>query len=940
MTRNTDRCGLEDREKEKEEEEEGNVEKKKKIKLHRDIPNTYERASHEAFLKHMSEQLALYNKVAVISLAELAGKEHVIGDAFLAHVLEYNSPDVIYITFDFHEYCRGMRFENVSILTDGIKDIIKDMRYTWLDTKGAICEQRGVFRVNCVDCLDRTNVVQTAVARIVMETQFRKLGLLPPEETLPSSCRKIYQQIWANNGDVISRQYAGTAALKGDYTRTGERKFSGLMKDGVNSANRYYLRFRDAYRQAAIDLTLGQPVSPALLAPTLEISGGDAIDGRDGEEEDEEDDAREREENARTMIEDCKRMLIVEPEYCLGAWGLVNATPGDSDSDQLDMDIILLLSQRSVYVCWYDDEEEQVTRYQRIYLEDVDRIEIGMEPAVFKSKHQVMRLTYHHQADEGLYHMFRVPSSRLFNNKATAVQSAEEIKESLRLVADTFRSAQEIMSIQLEIVEKQKLDRRKAAPHPDVMDIHQQQQENSLACIQLPRDVSTELRHGVEPPLNPSHLQLNVNSGASQPAAPSRPKSPLEYLSSLPKQGLVSAFSKVGGSSGGGGGGRVGGAGRGGGGGDVSKASTNSVSRFLSKPNLKVHLQNMDVLRRIKDVSFTSKSERSTRGAAGVFAADDVGEQYDSGIDVPDREGVSGRERPVSESESHAEVVLDGCGILASSPKQVLLSSIQLQAEGKGKHRLSQSDSPSCQSPLSAGGAEKPTASGSGLKEEKPGGNSFSYPELPPDHPADQIVNQDVRKPQVEGNDTSNEEERSQVPHSTEKEQIESKENVIGKQEKQSTDENGLEADLEDAFCAIEAEGVHEILSRCHQLHHPLMKTSHSETSLTAMTAQAFGGGMVDGAAAPDPSLMSRLKLKMTSLSRPLVGTRAGGPGLASHTAASGQTDGGGNSSGLNDAPIHTKTHIRKSQRAMDVFEQLLKEKLPTMECKSRFIFI
>ena len=34
-----------------------------------------------------------------------------------------------------------------------------------------ICEQNGVFRINCVDCLDRTNVVQTAIARIVMETQ-------------------------------------------------------------------------------------------------------------------------------------------------------------------------------------------------------------------------------------------------------------------------------------------------------------------------------------------------------------------------------------------------------------------------------------------------------------------------------------------------------------------------------------------------------------------------------------------------------------------------------------------------------------------------------------------------------------------------------------------------------------------------------------------------
>ena len=40
-----------------------------------------------------------------------------------------------------------------------------------VDDKGMICAQRGIFRVNCVDCLDRTNVVQTAIARIVLETQ-------------------------------------------------------------------------------------------------------------------------------------------------------------------------------------------------------------------------------------------------------------------------------------------------------------------------------------------------------------------------------------------------------------------------------------------------------------------------------------------------------------------------------------------------------------------------------------------------------------------------------------------------------------------------------------------------------------------------------------------------------------------------------------------------
>lgn len=68
--------------------------------------------------------------------------------------------------------------------------------------------------------------------------QVRKLGLLTPDEDLPDPVRRVFNQLWANNGDAISRQYAGTAAMKGDYTRTGERKFSGLMKDGMKSANR------------------------------------------------------------------------------------------------------------------------------------------------------------------------------------------------------------------------------------------------------------------------------------------------------------------------------------------------------------------------------------------------------------------------------------------------------------------------------------------------------------------------------------------------------------------------------------------------------------------------------------------------------------------------------------------------------------------------------
>lgn len=107
-----------------------------------------------------------------------------------------------------------MHFENVSILVNALTTVLADMSYCWCDKQGTICMQKGIFRVNCIDCLDRTNVVQTALGKAVMEMQFSKLGLIPPDGTLPTNIRQTFQLLWANNGDIISKQYAGTNALK------------------------------------------------------------------------------------------------------------------------------------------------------------------------------------------------------------------------------------------------------------------------------------------------------------------------------------------------------------------------------------------------------------------------------------------------------------------------------------------------------------------------------------------------------------------------------------------------------------------------------------------------------------------------------------------------------------------------------------------------------
>lgn len=141
--------------------------------------------------------------------------------------------------------------------------------------------QSGAFRVNCIDCLDRTNVVQSVLAREVLHAQLTAVGVLRPGETVMSqspSFERILKTVWADNADQISLLYAGSGALKTDYTRTGKRSMLGLVNDGVNTLQRYYLQnFRDGYRQDAISLAVGATVvssedHPRTYVPVREAS--------------------------------------------------------------------------------------------------------------------------------------------------------------------------------------------------------------------------------------------------------------------------------------------------------------------------------------------------------------------------------------------------------------------------------------------------------------------------------------------------------------------------------------------------------------------------------------------------------------------------------------------------------------------------------------------
>ncbi|KAL3097934.1 hypothetical protein niasHS_000669 [Heterodera schachtii] len=221
-------------------------------------------------------------KIFIVNLINQYGREHILGKLFHSVVDSVKFDNVRFEHFDFHRHCSSLNWDRLSELHERLAPEVNNFGFflTKLERKsggknsdgllegssevGERKYQNGLFRTNCMDCLDRTNVVQALLAMESLRLQLQSIGILPQNvknfDAWPGFVY-TFKNLWADNGDDCSKQYAGTAALKTDYTRIGRRTFGGALQDAHNSLMRYFKNnWSDGYRQDAINLFLGNYV--------------------------------------------------------------------------------------------------------------------------------------------------------------------------------------------------------------------------------------------------------------------------------------------------------------------------------------------------------------------------------------------------------------------------------------------------------------------------------------------------------------------------------------------------------------------------------------------------------------------------------------------------------------------------------------------------------
>lgn len=247
--------------------------------------------------KHFDEQIRIYGDNYLINLVNKSGREAAVKESYEKvvqilmsspagqiekdnltrekyHIVEPTKSRtefdrLHYVFFDFHSETKGARLHRAAVLLERLENALQDQGYfRGVDMPAtndgrleARSLQSSVMRTNCMDCLDRTNVVQSLFARYTLNRQFIDLGIMAPglnfKEEDPAF-EFLFRNLWADNADTVSSSYSGTGAMKTDMTRLGMRTTAGKLQDGRVGVTRYFLNnFLDGPRQDSYDLFLG-----------------------------------------------------------------------------------------------------------------------------------------------------------------------------------------------------------------------------------------------------------------------------------------------------------------------------------------------------------------------------------------------------------------------------------------------------------------------------------------------------------------------------------------------------------------------------------------------------------------------------------------------------------------------------------------------------------
>jgi hypothetical protein len=211
-------------------------------------------SAHHHFEQLMNRHGQQITCLDLVKRKEKKPREGLLGSAYEECIRYMNQSDmnIHYMSWDFR---RAIKDKPERALNELAAFAEENLRVTGLFYAGATDsgEQGGVIRTNCIDCLDRTNIVQFFIGKYALGQQLHALQILDtPHLVYHSNVVRALMELYDSLGDKIALQYGGSRTVSAGINHRG------FSWDIMTSLRRYYSNnFKDASKQHAINLFLG-----------------------------------------------------------------------------------------------------------------------------------------------------------------------------------------------------------------------------------------------------------------------------------------------------------------------------------------------------------------------------------------------------------------------------------------------------------------------------------------------------------------------------------------------------------------------------------------------------------------------------------------------------------------------------------------------------------
>ncbi|ODQ77214.1 hypothetical protein BABINDRAFT_17198, partial [Babjeviella inositovora NRRL Y-12698] len=214
-------------------------------------------ATQPVFDRHFARLTEKYGPVHIINLLSTRLSEIGLTKRYAEHLKAHKGSDLALCEFDFHQETAKNGYSQASRILPLVQNSLFENGYFSYDfNSGRVASQQaGIFRTNCLDCLDRTNLIQQVLSTAC-------LNMFLQDHRIKNTDADLFTKhgtLWADHGDQISQIYTGTNALKSSFTRNGKMSFAGALSDMTKSVSRMYINnFVDKGTQVTIDTLLGR----------------------------------------------------------------------------------------------------------------------------------------------------------------------------------------------------------------------------------------------------------------------------------------------------------------------------------------------------------------------------------------------------------------------------------------------------------------------------------------------------------------------------------------------------------------------------------------------------------------------------------------------------------------------------------------------------------